>query len=153
MGIFRNFRKNPGKPVEKFEEKWFWATLTQSLWGQRIQILRALPTFPSRPLPSQVATKACDRPSTSAISENTKMLTLSKEFNAQYADDRAENTDPRNLRLHVPILSADSSTITATVYCPAANNSWPTTDMITKVDLSRFIASNCLNIGSSVPNN
>lgn len=67
--------------------------------------------------------------------------TLSSLLSAQYADDRAENTEPRSLRLHVPIRSADSNTTTAAAYCPAPSNSWPTTEIITKGDLSSFITS------------
>ena len=46
------------------------------------------------------------------------VFTLSNVFNAQYAEDRAENTEPRSLRLQVPILSAASRTSTALVNCP-----------------------------------
>ena len=45
-------------------------------------------------------------------------VTLSSVFNAQYADERAEKTDPRSLRLQVPILRAASKTSTALVNWP-----------------------------------
>jgi len=79
------------------------------------------------------------------------MCTLSRELSAQYADDSAENTEPRSLRLQVPILRAASSTMTAAAYWAAPSNSCPTTEIITNGDLSSFIVSSCLNVGSNVP--
>ena len=77
--------------------------------------------------------------------------TLSRELSAQYADDSAENTEPRSLRLQVPILRAASSTMTAAAYWAAPSSSCPTTEIITNGDLSSFIVSSCLNVGSKVP--
>ena len=77
-------------------------------------------------------------------------LTLSREFNAQYADDNAEKTDPLNFRLHVPIFNALSSTSTALEYRPCANSSCPITDIITNGEPSSFIAFNWRYVGSNV---
>ena len=48
--------------------------------------------------------------------------TLSKLLRAQYAEERAEKTDPRSFKLQVPIFKADSSTITAALYFACDNN-------------------------------
>ena len=80
------------------------------------------------------------------MSKNRKLFnffTLSKEFNAQYAEDKAENTDPLSFKLHVPIFSALSNTSTAFPYFPWASNSCPITDMMTNGDPSSFIAFSC----------
>lgn len=44
---------------------------------------------------------------------NIKTLTLSNELSAQYAEDKAENTEPLSFKLHEPIRSAASRTTTA----------------------------------------
>ena len=77
-------------------------------------------------------------------------FTLSSEFNAQYAEDNAEKTDPLNFRLHVPIFNALSSTSTALAYRPCANSSCPITDIITNGEPSSFIAFNWRYVGSNV---
>ena len=66
-------------------------------------------------------------------------FTLSSEFSAQYAEESAENTDPLNFRLQVPIFNALSRTSTAFPYFPWASNSCPITEIMTKGDPSSFI--------------
>ena len=73
------------------------------------------------------------------MAQPTNFYTLSRLFSAQYADERAEKTDPLSLREQVPIFRADSRTFTAETYLAWARSSCPITEIITKGDLSSFI--------------
>ena len=77
------------------------------------------------------------------------MMALSRSPCPQYALLRAENTDPRNFRLHVPMAREASSIVTEALNWPMASSSWPITDMITNGLWLSFNFCSWLNTGPS----
>ena len=67
----------------------------------------------------------------------------------QWALLRDENTDPRSLRLHVPMRSADSSRTSAAEYSERASSDWPITEMMTNGLASSFMRWSCACSGTN----
>lgn len=137
--LLMDFKRNrPGKSVFKRKKKYNYIKIgvahTEGVQNIEFFSLKNRKISLFLPIPKVLATSksCCMYPVLFSVLPRDQWALLS-----------AEKTEPRNLRLHVPIFKAASSTTTDAVWWLAVSSSWPITETTTNGLLSSFIFCSC----------